>query len=351
MGSMKSYLVPVVVEQTSRGERSFDIYSRLLKERIVFLGTPIDDAVGNLIMAQLLHLESEDPEKDINLYINSPGGDITSLFAIYDTMQYIKPDVSTIVMGQAASAAAVLVLAGTKGKRYALPHSRILLHQPHGGAQGQAVDIEIQAREMTRYRKLLEELRGSLREQLTKSKERAADAEVRDRVLQALVDRVDVELPETLVDEETEHRVAHARERAEQAGLSLQQVLDAQGFDELRFRADARSHAVRAIKADLVLESVARREDLEVTAEELGREISLLAGSLGRDPKDVARTLERTGQVVTLAGDIIRTKALDLLVEHADTVSEGKSPSADEASAKAEEPSELPEEDRAEGES
>ena len=155
---MKDYLVPVVVEQTSRGERSFDIYSRLLKERIVFLGTPIDDAVGNLIMAQLLHLESEDPDKDINLYINSPGGDITSLFAIYDTMQYIKPDVSTICMGQAASAAAVLVLAGTKGKRYALPHSRILLHQPHGGAQGQAVDIEIQAKEITRCRKLLEEL-------------------------------------------------------------------------------------------------------------------------------------------------------------------------------------------------
>ncbi|HET7929359.1 MAG TPA: ATP-dependent Clp protease proteolytic subunit [Actinomycetota bacterium] len=155
---MKDYLVPVVVEQTSRGERSFDIYSRLLKERIVFLGTPIDDAVGNLIMAQLLHLESEDPDKDINLYVNSPGGDITSLFAIYDTMQYIKPDVSTICMGQAASAAAVLVLAGTKGKRYALPHSRILLHQPHGGASGQAVDIEIQAKEITRYRKLLEEL-------------------------------------------------------------------------------------------------------------------------------------------------------------------------------------------------
>ena len=155
---MKDYLVPVVVEQTSRGERSFDIYSRLLKERIVFLGTPIDDAVGNLIMAQLLHLESDDPDKDINLYINSPGGDITALFAIYDTMQYIKPDVSTIVMGQAASAAAVLLLAGTKGKRYALPHSRVLLHQPHGGAQGQAVDIEIQAREIGRYRKLLDEL-------------------------------------------------------------------------------------------------------------------------------------------------------------------------------------------------
>jgi ATP-dependent Clp protease, protease subunit len=155
---VKDYLVPVVVEQTARGERSFDIYSRLLNERIVFLGTPIDDNVGNLIMAQLLHLESEDPEKDINLYINSPGGDITALFAIYDTMQYIRPDVSTIVMGQAASAAAVLLLAGTHGKRYALPYSRVLLHQPHGGAEGQAVDIEIQAKEILRYRRLLEEI-------------------------------------------------------------------------------------------------------------------------------------------------------------------------------------------------
>ena len=154
----QSYMVPVVIEQTSRGERSFDIYSRLLKERIVFLGTPIDDAVANLVMAQLLHLESEDPEKDIHLYINSPGGVITSLFAIYDTMQYIKPPVSTIVMGQAASAAAVLLLAGAPGKRFALPHSRVLLHQPHGGAEGQAVDIEIQAKEITRYRKLLDQL-------------------------------------------------------------------------------------------------------------------------------------------------------------------------------------------------
>jgi ATP-dependent Clp protease protease subunit len=148
----------VVVEQTSRGERSFDIYSRLLKERIVFLGTPIDDNAGNLIMAQLLHLESEEPDKDINLYINSPGGDITALFAIYDTMQYVRCDVSTTVMGQAASAAAVLALAGAKGKRFALPHSRILLHQPHGGAEGQAVDIEIQAKEIIRYRKLLDQL-------------------------------------------------------------------------------------------------------------------------------------------------------------------------------------------------
>ncbi len=155
---MKDYLVPVVVEQTARGERSFDIYSRLLKERIVFLGTPVDDNVGNLIMAQLLHLESEDPDKDINLYINSPGGDITALFAIYDTMQYVKCDVSTTVMGQAASAAAVLLLSGAPGKRFALQHSRVLLHQPHGGAQGQAVDIEIQAREIIRYRKLLDQL-------------------------------------------------------------------------------------------------------------------------------------------------------------------------------------------------
>ena len=147
MSDMKDYLVPIVIEQTNRGERSFDIYSRLLKERIIFLGTPIEDQVANLIMAQLLHLESEDPDKDINLYINSPGGDITSLFAIYDTMQFIRCDVSTVVMGQAASAAAVLLAAGARGKRFALPHSRVLIHQPHGGAQGQAVDIEIQAKE------------------------------------------------------------------------------------------------------------------------------------------------------------------------------------------------------------
>jgi len=158
MSDMKDYLVPIVIEQTNRGERSFDIYSRLLKERIIFLGTPIEDQVANLIMAQLLHLESEDPDKDINLYINSPGGDITSLFAIYDTMQFIRCDVSTVVMGQAASAAAVLLAAGARGKRYALPHSRVLIHQPHGGAQGQAVDIEIQAKEILRYRQLLDQL-------------------------------------------------------------------------------------------------------------------------------------------------------------------------------------------------
>jgi ATP-dependent Clp protease protease subunit len=155
---IRSYLVPTVVEQTNRGERAFDIYSRLLKERIIFLGTPIDDAVANLVMAQLLHLESEDPDKDIALYINSPGGEITGLLAIYDTMAYIKPDVSTICMGQAASAAAVLLAAGAKGKRFALPHARVLIHQPHGGASGQAADIEIQAKEISRMRRLLNEI-------------------------------------------------------------------------------------------------------------------------------------------------------------------------------------------------
>jgi ATP-dependent Clp protease, protease subunit len=151
-----NYIVPTVIEQTNRGERAFDIYSRLLKDRIVFLGTPIDDTVANLIMAQLLHLESEDADKDINLYINSPGGEITGLFAIYDTMQFIKPEIATYCMGQAASAAAVLLAAGTKGKRHALPHARILLHQPYSGAGGQASDIEIQAKEINRMRELLE---------------------------------------------------------------------------------------------------------------------------------------------------------------------------------------------------
>ncbi|MGZ4114868.1 MAG: ATP-dependent Clp protease proteolytic subunit [Actinomycetota bacterium] len=191
---MNNYLVPVVVEQTARGERSFDIYSRLLNERIVFLGTPIDDNAGNLIMAQLLHLESEDPEKDINLYINSPGGDITALFAIYDTMQYIKPDVSTIVMGQAASAAAVLLLAGTHGKRYALPYSRVLLHQPHGGAEGQAVDIEIQAKEILRYRRLLEEIiakhTGQTFEKVSKDTDRDFILTAEDAVAYGVVDEV-----------------------------------------------------------------------------------------------------------------------------------------------------------------
>lgn len=152
----RNYLVPTVVEQTSRGERAFDLYSRLLKENIVFLGTPVDDTVANLICAQLLHLESEDPDKDINLYINSPGGDINALFAIYDTMQYIKPDITTICFGQAASAAAVLLAAGSAGKRLALPHARILLHQPYAGAHGQASDIELIAAEVARLKESLE---------------------------------------------------------------------------------------------------------------------------------------------------------------------------------------------------
>ncbi len=148
-----SYLIPTVVEQTSRGERAFDIYSRLLKERIIFLGTPIDDNVANLVMAQLLHLEGDDPDKDISLYINSPGGVMSSLMAVYDTMHFIKPDVATYCMGQAASAAAVIVAAAAKGKRFALPHSRIMLHQPHiGGLEGQATDIEIHAREIIRIK-------------------------------------------------------------------------------------------------------------------------------------------------------------------------------------------------------
>lgn len=154
-----SYLVPTVVEQTPRGERAFDIYSRLLKDRIVFLGTPIDDTVSNLIMAQLLHLESEDPDKDIHMYINSPGGSTYALMAIYDTMQFIKPAVGTYCMGLAASAAAVLLAGGAKGKRFALPHSRIMLHQPHvSGVGGQATDIEIHAREILKTRAEINEI-------------------------------------------------------------------------------------------------------------------------------------------------------------------------------------------------
>lgn len=151
-------LVPIVVEQTSRGERAYDIYSRLLKDRIIFVGTPIDDTISNLVIAQLLFLEAEDPEKDIHLYINSPGGIVTSGLAIYDTMQYIKPDVSTICIGQAASMGALLLAAGAKGKRFALPHARILIHQPLGGFQGQATDVDIQAREILRLREKLNEL-------------------------------------------------------------------------------------------------------------------------------------------------------------------------------------------------
>jgi ATP-dependent Clp protease, protease subunit len=155
---IRSYLVPTVVEQTNRGERAYDLYSRLLKENIIFLGTPIDDTIANLVCAQLLHLESENPDRDISIYINSPGGDITALFAIYDTLQYIKPDICTICFGQAASAAAVLLAAGTPGKRLALPHARILLHQPYAQAGGMASDVELAAKEILRMRTLLEEI-------------------------------------------------------------------------------------------------------------------------------------------------------------------------------------------------
>ncbi len=154
-----SYLVPTVVEQTPRGERAFDIYSRLLKDRIVFLGTPIDDGVANIIMAQLLHLEGEDPDKDINLYINSPGGSTYALMAIYDTMQFVKPDIATYCMGLAASAAAVLLAGGKKGKRFALPHSRVMVHQPHvSGVGGQATDIAIHAEEILKTREEINEI-------------------------------------------------------------------------------------------------------------------------------------------------------------------------------------------------
>jgi ATP-dependent Clp protease protease subunit len=154
-----SYLVPTVVEQTPRGERAFDIYSRLLKERIIFLGTPIDDGVANLVMAQLLHLEGEDADKDISIYINSPGGSTYALMAIYDTMQFVKPDIATYCMGLAASAAAVLLAGGAKGKRFALPHSRVMLHQPHiSGLGGQATDIEIHAREILKTREEINHL-------------------------------------------------------------------------------------------------------------------------------------------------------------------------------------------------
>lgn len=191
-------LVPMVVEQTSRGERAFDIYSRLLKDSIIFIGTPIDDTIANLIVAQLLFLEAEDPERDINLYINSPGGSITAGMAIYDTMQFIKNDVTTICVGQCASMGALLLTAGAKGKRFALPHSRILIHQPSGGAQGQATDVRIMAEEILRMRemtsRILSHHSGMPFEQVEKDVER-------DRILSP------VQAKEYgLIDEVIEHR-------------------------------------------------------------------------------------------------------------------------------------------------
>ena len=181
--NFQNYYVPNVTETTSRGERVYDLYSRLLKENIIFLGTPIDDTIANLICAQLIHLESENPDRDINIYINSPGGDITALFAIYDTMQFIKNDIATICLGQAASAAAVLLAAGTKGKRLALPHSRVLLHQPYGQVgYGQVTDLEIAANEILRMRDLLE---GILANHTGQPMERIHADTDRDFVLEA----------------------------------------------------------------------------------------------------------------------------------------------------------------------
>ena len=176
------YLVPTVVEQSPRGERAYDLFSRLLRERIIFIGTPIDDTIANLVCAQMLFLESEDPEKDINIYINSPGGDITALFAIYDTLKYVRPDKSTFCFGQAASAAAVLLAAGTKGKRFALPHARILLHQPYGGGGGQASDIELQAKEILRMRDLLNQMLATDTGQAAESLQKDTD---RDFIMDA----------------------------------------------------------------------------------------------------------------------------------------------------------------------
>jgi ATP-dependent Clp protease protease subunit len=187
-------LVPMVVEQSSRGERAYDIYSRLLKDRIVFIDSEINDVTSNLIIAQLLFLEGEDPDRDIFLYINSPGGLITAGLAIYDTMQYVRSDVSTICIGQAASMAAVLLAAGTKGKRYALPNARLMIHQPLGGAQGQATDIEIAAKEIVRYRELIEDILVKHTDQDRKQIHRDADRDffmsAREATEYGLVDEV-----------------------------------------------------------------------------------------------------------------------------------------------------------------
>jgi ATP-dependent Clp protease, protease subunit len=190
----QSYLVPTVIEQSARGERAYDLYSRLLKDRIVMLTTQIDDASASLLCAQLLHLEAEDPDKDVCLYINSPGGSVTSTFAVYDTMQIIRPDVSTVCLGMAASGGAVLLAAGTAGKRYTLPNARVLIHQPHGGAQGQSIDIENQAREMAFLRGRMEEIlahhTGQPIERIARDTERDYILGGDDAVRYGLVDHV-----------------------------------------------------------------------------------------------------------------------------------------------------------------
>jgi ATP-dependent Clp protease protease subunit len=189
-----SYLVPTVIEQSQRGERAYDIYSRLLKDRIVMLNTEITDGSASLLTAQLLHLESEDPDRDICLYINSPGGSVTATFAIYDTMQYVGPDVSTVCLGMAASGAAVLLAGGARGKRYALPNSRVLIHQPHGGAQGQSIDIENQAREIAFLRRRIEEVlaehTGQPISRIAKDTERDYILGAADAIAYGLVDEV-----------------------------------------------------------------------------------------------------------------------------------------------------------------
>jgi ATP-dependent Clp protease protease subunit len=205
LGGMPVPLVPIVVEQSSRGERAYDIYSRLLKDRIIFLGSPVNDEIANLIIAQLLFLESEDPEKDINFYVNSPGGIVTSGLAIYDTMQYIRPHVSTVCLGQAASMGALLLAAGAAGKRYALPNARIMIHQPMGGFQGQASDVEIHAREMLRMKndlnRILSEHTGKPMEQVQIDTDRdhfmsGVEAKAYGIVDNVIVQRGDIETKE-----------------------------------------------------------------------------------------------------------------------------------------------------------
>ncbi len=187
-------LIPIVIEQSSRGERAYDIYSRLLKDRIIFMGETVHDSMANTIIAQMLFLESEDPDKDINLYINSPGGSVTAGLAIYDTMQYIRPDIATICMGQATSMGALLLAAGAKGKRYALPHARVMIHQPLGGVQGQATDIEIQAKEIMKIKDLIHKIlvkhTGQTLERIRQDTERDYFMDVQEALRYGIVDRV-----------------------------------------------------------------------------------------------------------------------------------------------------------------
>jgi ATP-dependent Clp protease protease subunit len=190
-------LIPIVIEQSSRGERAYDIYSRLLKDRIIFMGEQVHDGMANTVIAQMLFLESEDPDKDINLYINSPGGSVTAGLAIYDTMQYIKPDVATICMGQATSMGALLLTAGAKGKRYALPHARIMIHQPLGGAQGQATDIDIQAKEILKIKELIHRIlckhTGQPLEKIRQDTERDFFMDAEEALKYGVIDRVIIE--------------------------------------------------------------------------------------------------------------------------------------------------------------